>query len=126
MYDVCCELVSFSQYVVCLWICSCCTIGLNCVLFLINWFFSAWTSNFFLQLYVIIVGLGYTTALHDNFSGFASWGDLILSKFQNQFYACSAQPGQKCESGLLFGTNMPASLWVGVLRYRKTTTLLLR
>ena len=54
----------------------------------------------------------YTTVLNDNFHGFACWGDLILSKFQNQFYDCSAWPGKKFESGLLFNTNMPASLRV--------------
>ena len=31
----------------------------------------------------------------------------------NQFCACSAQPGQKCESGSLFSTKMPAALLAG-------------
>ena len=44
---------------------------------------------------------------------FSCWVDLILSEFQNQFYACSAQPEQKCESGLLFDLKTPAALWVG-------------
>ena len=38
-------------------------------------------------------------ALRDSFSGFACWGDLVLSGFQNQFCACSSQPGQRYESG---------------------------
>ena len=54
-----------------------------------------------------------TTALRDNFPGFDFWGDLILSEFQNQFYACSSQPGQRCKSGLLFNTKMPAPLRIG-------------
>ena len=45
--------------------------------------------------------------------GFDCWGDLILSKFQNQFFACSAQPGRKRESGFLFNTNMYAHLRIG-------------
>ena len=45
--------------------------------------------------------------------GLISWGKLILSGFQNQFCACSAQPGPKIESGFLFNTNMPEPLWVG-------------
>ena len=32
----------------------------------------------------------------------------FLAKFQNQFCACSAQPGKKRESGLLFNIKMPA------------------
>ena len=54
----------------------------------------------------------YTTGLRNNLPEFACWGDLILRKFQNQFCACSAQPGQKCESGLMFNTKMPAVLRV--------------
>ena len=65
----------------------------------------------------IITWLSYVVmltnnALRDNFTGFACWGDLILREFQNQFCACSAQPGQKCEPGSLFNTEMPASLRV--------------
>ena len=56
---------------------------------------------------------GYTTVLRYNFSGFACLGDFIFSDFQNQFFACSAQPGQKCELGLLFNTIMNAVLQVG-------------
>ena len=56
--------------------------------------------------------LHYTTTFHDNFPGFDFWGDLILSKFQNQFCACSEEPGKKSESGILFNTNMPAALRV--------------
>ena len=55
----------------------------------------------------------YTNAFRNNFPGFACWGDLILSEFQNQFCACSAQPGKKCESGSLFDTKMPALLRAG-------------
>ena len=54
----------------------------------------------------------FTTTLLDNLLWFACWGDLILSEFQNQFCACSAQPGQKCEPGLMFNTKMPALLQV--------------
>ena len=54
----------------------------------------------------------HTTVLGDNFPGFACWGNLILSEFQNNFYACSAQPGKKRESGSLFNTKMPESLLV--------------
>ena len=54
-----------------------------------------------------------TTAVRDDFPGFACWGDLILSKFQNQFCACSAQPGQKFELVSLFNTKIPAVLQVG-------------
>ena len=36
----------------------------------------------------------YTTAFRNNFTRFACWGDLIFSKFQNQFCTCSAQPGK--------------------------------
>ena len=50
------------------------------------------------------------TALRNNFPGFACWGDLILSEFQNQSCACSAQSGQKCESGSLFNTKIPVAL----------------
>ena len=49
---------------------------------------------------------------HDDFTGFAFWGDLILRKFQNQFCNFSAQPGKKCESGSLFNTNITESLRV--------------
>ena len=55
----------------------------------------------------------YTTVLCDNFPRFACWGDLILSEFQNQFCACLAQPGKKCESGSIFNIKMPVSLQVG-------------
>ena len=51
-------------------------------------------------------------AFHYNFPGFACWGDLILSEYQNQFCACSAQPRQKCELGSLFNTQTPAALRV--------------
>ena len=57
-------------------------------------------------------GLLYTTALRDNFPRFACWGDLILSEFQNQLCACSAQPLQKCESSSMFNTKMPEALRV--------------
>ena len=50
--------------------------------------------------------------LRNNFPGFACWGDSISSEFQNQFCACSAQPVQKCESGSLFNTKIPAALRV--------------
>ena len=33
-------------------------------------------------------------------------------EFQNQFCACSAHPGGKCESGSLFNTKMPVELRV--------------
>ena len=36
-----------------------------------------------------------------------------MSKFQNQFCACSTQPGKKIEPGSLFNDNMPAPLWIG-------------
>ena len=36
-----------------------------------------------------------TTALRNNFPGFACWGDLILSQFKNQFFPCLVKPGQK-------------------------------
>ena len=52
-------------------------------------------------------------AFCDNFPGFACWGGLILSGFQNQFCACSVQPVKKYESGLLFNTNMPEPLQFG-------------
>ena len=52
-------------------------------------------------------------AVRDNLSGFAYWGHLILIKFQNKFCACSADPGQKYEPGLMFDTNMSASFQVG-------------
>ena len=48
--------------------------------------------------------------LCNNFLGFACWKDLILSEFQNQFYACSAQPGNNYESGSLFDIKMTVSL----------------
>ena len=53
-----------------------------------------------------------TTTFHNNFAGFACWGYLIPSELQNQLFACSAQPGQKCESGLMFNTKMPAPLHI--------------
>ena len=66
----------------------------------------------------------YTTALRDNFPGFACWGYLILSKFQNKFCACSEQPGKKRESGSLFSTNMPALLLFGdYIIFRGTDTM---
>ena len=52
-------------------------------------------------------------SFHNNFPGFAFWGDLILRNFQNQFFAYSAQPGQKCKSGSLFNAKIPAVLWLG-------------
>ena len=55
----------------------------------------------------------HTTEFRNNFPRFDFWGDFILNEFQNQFYACSAQPGQKHELGSLFNTNMPAALRVG-------------
>ena len=51
-----------------------------------------------------------TTVLRDNIPGFPCWGYFILSKFQNQFCACSAHPGETIESGSLFNTKMPAAL----------------
>ena len=54
-----------------------------------------------------------SSVFHDNFSGFTCWGDFILGEFQNQFCTYSAFPEKKCESGLLFDTNMPAVLQVG-------------
>ena len=54
----------------------------------------------------------HTTALRDNFTGFACWGNLILRSFQNQFYACSEHPGQKWESVFLFNPNINAPLRV--------------
>ena len=57
--------------------------------------------------------LSDTTVLHDNFAGFPCWGDLILSEFKNQFCVFSAHTEQKCESGLLLDTKMPAAPWVG-------------
>ena len=53
-----------------------------------------------------------TNALRDNFPGFACWGDLILSEFQNQFCACSAQPRQTCELVLLFNAKIPVSFHI--------------
>ena len=61
----------------------------------------------------LVVNVSNTTALRDNFPGFACWGDFILIKFQNKFCACSAQPVKKYESGSLFNTKMPAVLCVG-------------
>ena len=46
--------------------------------------------------------------VHDNFPVFACWGDFILRSFQNQFFACLAQPGKKFESVSLFNTKIPA------------------
>ena len=64
-------------------------------------------------MYCILYTIYYTTALHDNFPEFACWRVLILSKFQNQFCACSAQLGQKFGLGSLFNTKMPAPLRIG-------------
>ena len=55
----------------------------------------------------------HTTALHDNFPGFSCWGDLIFSKFQNQFCACWAQLGKEYELGLLFNIKISVLLQVG-------------
>ena len=63
-------------------------------------------------IYGITMKSSHTTLLRDNSRVFACWGDLILNEFKNQFCACSAQPGQKCEAGLLFNTKMPAVLRV--------------
>ena len=41
----------------------------------------------------------YTTSLRDNFPRFACLGDLILSKFQNKFFDCSAQPEKNVNWG---------------------------
>ena len=46
--------------------------------------------------------------IHDSLPRFACWGDLIFSKFQNKFYACSEQPRQKLKSSSLFDTKIPA------------------
>ena len=35
-----------------------------------------------------------------------------MSEFQNQFCACSERPGQKCKSGSIFKTKIPAPLWI--------------
>ena len=64
------------------------------------------------RYYARVHGL-YTDASRDNFTVFSCWGDLILSKFQNQFCTCSAQPGQKCESVSILNTKIPAPLRVG-------------
>ena len=42
--------------------------------------------------YVSRPRIWHTTVFRHNFPGFACSGDLILSDFQNQFCACSAQP----------------------------------
>ena len=66
-----------------------------------------------LTLYIILyvpMRSTHTTASHDNFSWFSCWGDLILSRFQNQFCTCSAHLGKKRESGSLFNAKMPAAL----------------
>ena len=73
-------------------------------------FFFLARGLFLWQIVIMQVWTKYTTALCDNFSGFSCWGDLILSKFQNQFCAYSSQPGQKCKSGLLLNTKMTAPL----------------
>ena len=56
--------------------------------------------------------ISYTTAFHGKFPRFACWGDLILSQFQNQFCACSAQPRQTCELVLLFNAKIPVSFHI--------------
>ena len=60
----------------------------------------------------ITITLETTTVFYDYFPVFDCWGDLILSEFQNQFCACSVQPGQKCELGFLFDAKIPAPLRV--------------
>ena len=60
----------------------------------------------------ITITLETTTVFYDYFPVFDCWGDLILSEFQNQFCACSVQPGQKCELGFLFNAKIPAPLRV--------------
>ena len=51
--------------------------------------------------------------LHNNLSGFVCLGDFILSEYENQFCALSAQLRQKFESWSLFNTNITTSLLVG-------------
>ena len=55
----------------------------------------------------------HTTALRDNFPRFSCWEDLILREFQDQFCACSARPGQECESLSLLNIEMPTAFSVG-------------
>ena len=67
------------------------------------------TSSIRYMIYIVYS----TTAFRNNFSGSACWGDFIFSELQNQFFACSSQPGQKCESGFLFNIMMYLLLQVG-------------
>ena len=80
-----------------------------CILKALHWI-TLVIPIFFTVTYTTIT---HTTALRDNFSGFACLRNLILSEFQYQFCACSAQPEQKYTSESLFDTNMPAALRVG-------------
>ena len=52
----------------------------------------------------------HTTVFCENFTVFDCWGYFMLRQFQNQFCACLARSGQKCEWRLLFNTNIPTLL----------------
>ena len=50
-------------------------------------------------------------AVLDDSTGFSCWGYLILGSSQNQFCACQAHIGQKCESVYLVNANITEVLW---------------